>query len=111
MMLNTFNNWQSSVKSLNNDAVALDDARRKCYEWMSDKIKASFRSNGMPIPAIHFTSDGSKIECTWNRGIGLFIPVDLIVNLHMGFDFDVEIKEDGEWVKKLTFYPFKEVVK
>ena len=109
MMLDKYKKWQDGVLALNDDAKRLDDARRNCYEWMSDKIKDAFKRNGMPVPAIHFTSDGSRIECTWNRGINLFIPIDLILDLHMGFDFNVEIKEDGEWVKKLIFYPFKEV--
>ena len=109
MMLDKYANWQKSVVELNDDAVRLDEARRKCYEWMSDKIKSVFQRNGMPIPKIHFASDGSRIDCKWGRGVDLFIPVDLILDLHMGFSFDVEIASDGEWLKVLTFYPFREV--
>lgn len=63
----------------------------------------------MPVPAIHFTSNASRIECTWSRNVDLLIPVDLIIDLHMPFDLDVEIADDGEWRKKLTFYPLREV--
>ena len=111
MMLDKYSNWQNSVRELNMDAQRLDDARNECYEWMSNKIKSIFQRNGMTIPKIHFASDGSVIECKWSRNIDLFIPVDLIIGLHMGFSFDVEIASDGEWLRVLTFYPFREVNK
>ena len=105
-MLDKYTNWQSSVKSLNDDAVRLDDARRKCYEWMSNKIKDTCRRYRIPIPTIHFTSDAEMIECSWHEEQDLFIPVDFILDLHMGFDFMFELMDNR---KMLVFYPFKEV--
>lgn len=102
--------WLISVKEMNKTAFQLDNARRECYGLMSDKIKKLFNENSMVLPKIHFTNDASRIECTWNRGTELFIPVDLIMELGMPFDFNVEIRTDGEWVKKLTFYPLGEEV-
>lgn len=108
MMLEKYNNWLNSVKQLNNDAQRVSDDRNDCYKWMSKKIKEAFQRNGMPAPKIHFTSNCSRIECCWSRSVELLIPPSLILDLHMPFDLDVEIMADGEWRKKLTFYPLKE---
>ena len=107
MNFNEFNDWLESVKNLNEAFDEVDSQRDVCYKWIADKIKEEFRKSKNPVPHIHITPDGSEITCSWTD-CELNMPVDLIVSLHMRFDFTRKLDIDGTWEKKLIFYPFEE---
>ena len=107
-MSDKFNEWKSTVSNLNNSADEIISAREEAYKIMADAIKGGFRKSNNPVPRIHFESDASEIVCTWDMGVTPVIPVDLIVSIRMPFSFTKELNIDGEWERKLIFYPFRE---
>ena len=108
MNFDKYNDFVASVKKLNEAHDVIDSQRQECYGWIADKIKSAFKDSNNPVPSIFIVSDGSRIECTWMNDINLKIPVDLIVSLHMPFDFGKKLNTSGSWEKQLIFYPLEE---
>ena len=104
--LEKFENWKMAVEEMNHKSDELDSQRNSCYQWLADKIKEKFRDADIPIPRIHFSTNASKIVCTWESNSDFVIPYIVILDLHMDFAFDKVLDTEGNWKKRLVFYPF-----